>query len=61
MTVIRKSVVLALVAGAFTLSAGAAQAAHWSVGINLPLPLPVFVAPAPVYSAPAPYYAPAPV
>jgi len=60
---IRKSVVIALVAAGATLAAGAAQAGvHWSVGINLPVPpLPVIVAPAPVYSASVPVYAPAPV
>jgi len=68
-----KSIVLALIAGAATLTAGVAQAhdASWSVGINLPLPRivlpapPVFVGapvyqPAPVYEE-APVYAPAPV
>ena len=68
-----KSIVLALVATAATLTAGAAYAGgvSWSVGINLPVPRlvlpvpPVFVsAPQPVYyeSAPQPvYYEPAPV
>jgi len=61
---IRKSVILALVAVGATLAAGAAQAGvHWSVGINLPVPVygaPVYSAPVPVYAAPA-YYDPAPV
>lgn len=61
---IRKSVVVALLAVGATLAAGTAEAGvHWSVGINLPVPpLPVIVAPAPVYSAPVPVYsAPVPV
>ena len=66
---IRKSVVLALVAVGATLAAGAAQAGvHWSVGINLPVPVygapvysaPVYSAPVPIYAEPA-YYEPAPV
>jgi len=58
-----KSIVLALIAGAATLSAGAAHAGNlsWQVGINLPVPrivlpvppLPVVVAPQPVYYEPA--------
>ncbi len=68
-----KSVVLALIASAATLTAGAAHAANvsWSVGINLPVPrivvpvpvAPVYVSPPqPVYYEPQPaYYEPAPV
>ena len=68
---IRKSVVIALVAVGATLAAGAAQAGvHWSVGINLPVPVygapvysaPVYAEPAYSYYQPAPvYYEPAPV
>lgn len=65
-----KSIVLALIAGAATLTAGAAQArdVSWSIGINLPVPQivlpvpPVYVsAPAPVYQPAPAYYEPAPV
>ena len=70
-----KSVVLALVASATLLAAGAAQAGDhvsWSVGINLPVPrlvlplpplppLPVIVSAPQRYYEPAPVYAPAPV
>lgn len=63
-----KSAVLALVTAAGALGATSAHAGvHWSVGINLPVPVVgAVVAPAPVYGAgyygyPAPVYAPAPV
>src|SRR5262249_30498765 len=67
----RTRLLLAILVAA--LSAWPAQAAHWSIGIGIGLPLfrpcwgpcyypaPVYVAPAPVYVAPAPVYvAPAP-
>lgn len=58
-----KSVVLALIAGAATLTAGAAQArdVSWSIGINLPVPRVVLPVPQVVVAAPVPYYAPEPV
>lgn len=61
----RKSIVIALFAGAATLlSVGAANAGGVSIHLNLPLPpLPQLVLPAPpvFVSAPVPVYAPAPV
>jgi hypothetical protein len=58
-----KSIVLALIASAATLTAGAAQArdVSWSIGINLPVPRIVLPVPSVYVSAPAPVYQPAPV
>jgi hypothetical protein len=58
-----KSIAVALIASAATLTAGAAQArdVSWSVGINLPVPRIVLPVPQVVVSAPVPYYQPEPV
>ncbi|WP_250451804.1 hypothetical protein [Caballeronia sp. ATUFL_M2_KS44] len=57
----KASMAYALVIGGLTLS-GAAMAGV-SVGVNIGVPAPVYVAPAPVYAPPPPpvVYAPAPV
>lgn len=56
-----KSIVAALAAAGTLLTAGAAHAGSWSVGINLPLPRIVLPVPSVVVAAPAPVYAPVPV
>jgi PXPV repeat (3 copies) len=48
--------------GVLILAASQLASARVSVGVNIGIPAPVYVAPAPVYVAPAPVYAaPAPV
>jgi len=64
----KRSLILALAAGAALLASGAARAAdvHWSIGVNLP-PVATVISSAPYYEPPAVYvpppvvYAPPPV
>ena len=58
----KRSLILALAAGATLLASGAARASdvHWSIGINLP-PVATVISSAPAYGPPVAVYAPAPV
>lgn len=55
--------VLAMLVGGLAIGASSAAMAGVSVGVNIGIPAPVYVAPAPVYAPPPPpvVYQPAPV
>ena len=54
----KSKLLVSLGLGALILGASQMANAGVSVGLNFPVPAPVYVAPAPVYVAPAPVYAP---